>query len=73
MTPDNPRTDHADADEWSIVSGGGDGTVAHWSLRGFLGDGLQTRQQDGTTLLKIGIYEVMAELKLDRTLDEAYS
>lgn len=47
--------------DWSIVSGGGDGTVAHWLVVG-----LERRQErsgaaehEGVVLHKIGAYEVM--------------
>lgn len=48
--------------DWSIISGGSDGTVAHWSVSGLTGKGGREAGgvEEGSVILhKIGAYEVM--------------
>lgn len=43
--------------DWSILSGGADGTVVQWSILGFSGGETASGSKDAVRLHKIGAYE----------------
>ena len=61
--------DDAASPDWSIFSGGGDGTVAHWSVIGLASEQEQRiggAGEGGTAICKIGAYEVRLVFHLAR-------
>ena len=62
-----PRGRDDASPDWSIVSGGGDGTVVHWSVMGLASEQerrLEGGGEGGIDLRKIGAYEVIFGLHL---------
>lgn len=61
ITPSGDATD-----DWSILSGGGDGTVAHWSVLGLARrreEGIGGRRDErGIQFIQIGGYEVKNDM-----------
>lgn len=50
--------------DWSILSGGADGTVVHWSILGFSGGQAAGGTKEDVRLHKIGAYEAISSGRL---------